>query len=446
MTFPGFETLTLSMQDFVMPSEEVTTVKARGDDSLVINTFATDGAVEFDILYLNATLTGYAGLGEKSNHVLLTSNVTGTTTVPIQLTLNETDNNYFVVTWISGSSGTGSDSESYVYEIGSITDNSGKNSTNLVNQAAGGSDISLSEPGEDDTVGQVKIVLDSAHDNNKVATINLTAASSGQVYVDRFVTNEGLQFRLPVDWADEVDGAINISASGAANPTSWSMTFIEEDKDANIASGGYFLTTIGLTGTDGAEPTDVNVTDHETEDGSKKYIGYVVSDLATETLIDKPSSGLNELAITYHGEPSYAEVFLTAKDVTFGGGNGGGGGSASIISIFDSEVGANPDANMIVIGGSCVNTYAATLLGVSSKTCGADWTTATDVSAGQYLIETFDRTGGKIATLVAGYNEGDTRNAVTALTTQDIDTSVGNRYIDGVMVVTSPTSPDADTA
>ena len=83
---------------------------------------------------------------------------------------------------------------------------------------------------------------------------------------------------------------------------------------------------------------------------------------------------------------------------------------------------------MVVVGGSCVNSVAADLLGVSSPTCSADFTAKTGVGSGQYLIETFSRTGGKVATLVAGYNAGDTTNAAKALTTQAIDTTAGKKY------------------
>jgi len=62
-----------------------------------------------------------------------------------------------------------------------------------------------------------------------------------------------------------------------------------------------------------------------------------------------------------------------------------------------------------------VNSVAAELLGVTNPTCGEGFTTATGVNSGQYLIETFSRTGGKVATLVVGYNAGDTTNAAKAL-------------------------------
>ena len=83
---------------------------------------------------------------------------------------------------------------------------------------------------------------------------------------------------------------------------------------------------------------------------------------------------------------------------------------------------------MIVVGGSCINTVAASLLGSSSPLCGSDFTSITGVSNGEYLIETFARSGGKIATLVAGYEAADTTNAASALTTKNPEITVGVKY------------------
>ena len=112
------------------------------------------------------------------------------------------------------------------------------------------------------------------------------------------------------------------------------------------------------------------------------------------------------------------------------------------VPILDSEASSASTKNWIVVGGSCVNSVAAELLGVTYPTCGADWTTKTEVGAGEYLIETFAQgTGSKIATLVAGFNAGDTTNAATYLRTQTgdkaIDTTVGKKYINGIMATTT---------
>ena len=82
---------------------------------------------------------------------------------------------------------------------------------------------------------------------------------------------------------------------------------------------------------------------------------------------------------------------------------------------------------MIVVGGSCVNSVAANLLGA---TCGADFTEKTGVGSGEFLIQSFggEYATGKIALVVAGYEAADTVNAATYLRTQTVDTTAGKKY------------------
>ena len=85
------------------------------------------------------------------------------------------------------------------------------------------------------------------------------------------------------------------------------------------------------------------------------------------------------------------------------------------------------DKNIIVVGGSCINTMAADLLG--GKFCGAEFTAKTNVQAGQVLIQTFDRGDGKVATLVAGYYAEDTTRGVMELLKGNINIAVGEKVI-----------------
>jgi hypothetical protein len=101
-----------------------------------------------------------------------------------------------------------------------------------------------------------------------------------------------------------------------------------------------------------------------------------------------------------------------------------GGGISNILPITDSEAASVTAKNLVVVGGSCINSVAADLLG--GALCGADFETKTGVGAGAFLIETFSRTGGGVATLVAGYNAADTTSAVKYLTTKSVDTTVGS--------------------
>jgi S-layer protein (TIGR01564 family) len=95
---------------------------------------------------------------------------------------------------------------------------------------------------------------------------------------------------------------------------------------------------------------------------------------------------------------------------------------------MDSEVAQASSKNLIVVGGSCINSVAARLVG--SAACGTAFTTATNgIGAGQFLIKSYSNpySEGKVALLVAGYDAADTANAVTYLKTHDIDTTVAEQ-------------------
>jgi hypothetical protein len=406
LVMPGFNTIKLSMGAFVVPDAEVTTIDDNSD-SVRITTEIKDGPIDFSILYANSSVTGFAGLGEDSSTRL----VTNESTSPV-LNLQVENESYFVATWISSD-----DAESYLYQIDSVENNTGDTKTEVVlDNLAGGNDVVLSEVGDTADRGQIRFTLISANDATEVAAVKISpAGSSGTVTSNSLVTAAGLKMNLPVISAGTPTiGQVNINAT--VNPTSWVMNFTEEDENDVIGAGtDVFNITIGVDADDGTEPTAVTIGGGasmlEQEDGSDITEGYVISPLATKLEFDNPSNGLGKATITYAGGESYAEVYIAEALATVSG-----GAVVGSLSILDSEVSSKgAGKNLIVVGGSCVNSYAASLLGVAANTCGADWTAKTGVAAGQYLIQTFTASSGKIATLVAGYNAGDTLNAATAL-------------------------------
>ncbi|MBS3066625.1 hypothetical protein J4205_02260 [Candidatus Pacearchaeota archaeon] len=148
--------------------------------------------------------------------------------------------------------------------------------------------------------------------------------------------------------------------------------------------------------------------------------------------LDQSDTDSYSATISYPDEQVYAKLYIAENSaaITAGGSGGGSGGSLGSVTVRDSEVASVSSKNLIVLGGSCVNTVAATLLGNSSPLCGADFTTKTGVGSGEYLVETFasPQSASKIATLVAGYNAADTTNAVKFLTTKNPLTESGKKY------------------
>lgn len=433
LVMPGFKNLKLAMTDFVVPSEEITTIDDNSD-SVSINTVIEEGSVEFSILNTDSTVVNFTSLGEDSNDVLVT-NGTSATTTNAQLALNESQNSYFVATWISGDDG-----ESYAYEIDKIENADGDNKTTLKSLVSGGSDVVFSEVGDTQDVGSIRLTLVAASDSAGTATIGYKrTGSSGTVYSDRLVTKAGLEMLLPVDSLAAGLNNVNLTVT----PSTYTIVFYEENDDGDIGSGNQFNVTVGTDAGDGTEPTDTDgVTLFASEDGSDVDVGRVSSPLATWIEFDNPSgNALNDVKIVYSGSEAYAEVFVSEMATAFGTSDGSSGATElGSVTVTDAEAASVSSKNLIVIGGSCINKVAADLLGSATPLCGQAFTDKTGIKAGEALIKSFSKNG-KVALLVAGYNAEDTTKAATYLVNTAVNTTVGS-----ALKVTSATEATAITA
>lgn len=145
-----------------------------------------------------------------------------------------------------------------------------------------------------------------------------------------------------------------------------------------------------------------------------------------KTIIDKSDTDQYKVEILYPDQQVNAEVYIAEESAAITPGDDGSPVSPyNGLVVLDSEVASQSSKNLIIVGGSCINTAAAALVGGSY--CGADWTTNTEVGPGQFLIKGYaagDQTlTSKLALLVAGYNKEDTVNAAKYLMTQTVDTS-----------------------
>ncbi len=423
LVMPGFEAIKFYMGGFVTPLEEVTTLDDSSEE-VQIKTTVEEGELQMSILYSNGT-TGFGGIGVDVDELLVTSSTANPT-----LTLNESEKSYFVATWIDGD-----EAETYAFEFSINSDEE----TTFKSLVTGGSNIDDVENATSENIGNEIDVAVTADDSTKIATIVLSAASSGNVYADRIVTKEGLQMMLPVDTNTSLTNfnEIDLTISGV-DQTSWIMNFQEEDDNEAIGGGLLdFNVTFGVDESNsGTEPSSTSVTTHESEDGSDLDVGYVVSVLATKLEFNRPSSGLNDLKITYHGSETYGEVYIAESGAVTTITEGGA------VLVLDSEVSNVATKNLIIVGGSCINTAAAALVGAG---CGETWVANTGIEAGQFLIKGFaDSTiTSKLAVLVAGYNQEDTANAVTYLITEKPDTSgdwTGTSATEAALTVTADNS------
>jgi len=422
LTMPGFNAIKVLMTEFYTDKQEKVELNTH-NDYMGVKVQMSDGQVEIPFIYTNGT--DFTLIGKDSDELLVTNQLGSTTqrTLSFDMDIDK----YFVATWISGD-----DSESYVLEVTKIDDSDGSKNTTTIKSAAAGSTEAISlDIGDSDTIGnEIEITLLAASETLKNATLNITrAGGTGAVYIDRLVTKEGLKVQLPWYHTSGAtgDGALDLTSDTA---DIWKMNFTEETKDGDINAGVSMWAQVGISGNAKTTVSSVSDTlfsgaqDFEVGD-SDDWVGYLLSDLATKSLY-KTSGDEDTLELTYHGTEAYGMVYVAEGDLSVGSGDGGAVGSSALI--LDSEA-VPTNKNLIVVGGSCVNDVAASLLNRASRFCGDEWTTATGIGTDTFLIQTFSRTGGKVATLVAGWSQVDTKNAATALTTLDsVDTTANTKY------------------
>jgi hypothetical protein len=239
----------------------------------------------------------------------------------------------------------------------------------------------------------------------------------------------------------------NITYAHATNTTSIRLTtaigtpieepaivIIEEKDDNNVYETLIVTTESGASSEDGIGVNDVDrswaddgVWDSTTMASDSKKEKEM--DLwGTVVLTDKGDSDQAKVTISYPDEQVYALLYMGEESSSIGVIGGGGGTQLGEILVKDTEVSSVSTKNLIVVGGSCINSVAANLVGAAH--CGDAWTSATSVGSGQFLIQSFGDayTTGKVALLVAGYEAADTVNAAKYLTTQTVDTTAGKKY------------------
>lgn len=204
------------------------------------------------------------------------------------------------------------------------------------------------------------------------------------------------------------------------------MVFEEEDDNNDrlgfiieMEGGGDSNNEVGVADIEfpasfGASRTITNFKQLETDDDLYQWVDlYGV--IAT---IDKSTTSQYTATISYPDEQIYAQVYASEAGASVTGATVGGAGG-QVVVVEDTNVNSVSNKNLVIVGGSCINTAAARVLGVSAGTCGADFTAKTNVGVGQYLIKAIESpyNADKTAILVAGYDAADTQAAVAKLKT-----------------------------
>lgn len=250
--------------------------------------------------------------------------------------------------------------------------------------------------------------LDGDIDNDHEGRIQL-------VDVDNSVGYGASEIKLVVG-DTEIDITFNVSG----------LTLTNEGEVITIPFGEE-LNEFKYLGTieEDAEPSDVSVGD--------KGVGMREEDVFTHygLFVRNPESNADSdrVILSVPSEQVFAKVSALGQGVTtaISDGNETVVEEVGGIVIKDNEAAAHGSKNLIIVGGSCINTEAARLLG--GHACGSDFTLKTGVTAGQYIIQTFDDAG-RIAVVVAGYEAADTTRGVADFIASETDFSVvGSKLI-----------------
>jgi len=452
ITMPGFGAVTLSFTGLTYPSEEKIRVEADGDNSVVLKDFPLKDTTEtINFLYFNGT--NYTLVGKDSDNKLAISG-NGVLTFD-----GDTDD------WFVASENDTKDAESYLMRVTSFKNASSKQMATFQYRKDGAwVDVKVDADNTDTiTLGSVEFTVTSLDKDTKVAVIT----ASGNTVFNRLYSDEGMEVRLP--WINST--AVNITNTTAyseanaciigvgtlaagqlgynqtvyynktgtptaissvtctSHPATYNLNLTEEDRNENLGAGEKIVVTLGSDTNAEVSVTSVDMGVVEgtfTEVGtSKEYRNFAYSELATEAMWDK-SADQYALELTYHGEEVVGGVYVSSSEAVTSAGES----SLGDVLVTDAEVESVKTKNLIVVGGSCINTVAAQLLGTSGAACGADFTAKAGVGAGQFLIKSYTSpySNSKIALLVAGYERDDTKSAVTYLNTNKLDVSVGKSY------------------
>ena len=440
LVLPGFESVKLSMSQFVRSDEEQITIEADSDTSIIVDNMPLkDGDVSFNILYANST-GEFQGLGKASDERLATS---PNATLIFHEKLNGNDfHEYFVASY-----NITAEAQSYLLRAKITYDSTDAREEVTIDKYDDGWVAACEEErnGTSCSIGDVSftvVTLAYASGGNETMTLKAdTNVNFNSVY-----TAGGLKMALPFE-IDRTLGQGGIGAKGVTAGPGWvnftgnqtavnpgaghnfntvTLFLTEEDKDDNIAAGNAFNFTLDDNSDNNVYVKELN---HAGTGGplglengdSKTYEAYINgSDIATKILhYTTPDEDYAEIYYPSGDSESFAEVYLTESAAVVST----TGSALGDIVVKDSEVSSVSSKNLIIVGGSCINSAAATVLGGSY--CGAAFTESTGVGTGEFLLKSVSGaySTGKIALVVAGYESADTVAASTTLRTQTIDTS-----------------------
>jgi len=204
------------------------------------------------------------------------------------------------------------------------------------------------------------------------------------------------------NWNFTFDGGFG-SATNQSN-VSVRMTTPDGDDYDNVVP-----TTVELDLTAGSSEPEVRAAQRGltflTPDGETE-VAYGYTSMGVFVTEKTPSGSPQEYTFDYPEKQRLPQVFFTSGATTTTSTSGGSLAAVTIVDAtkLDSEVASVNAQNLITVGGPCVNTVSAQLLG-NPADCTEGFT------PGKARIKLWEHANGNVAMLVAGFSGADTRLA-----------------------------------
>ncbi|MBI4140003.1 S-layer protein [Candidatus Woesearchaeota archaeon] len=310
-----------------------------------------------------------------------------------------------------------------------------------------------------------------------VATGTSTEWSHTEGTTGSTMTYDGVQYSFTVTPSGTSDGSLLITNAATDGSAAGIANFLFAARGAKItlpsSSAGAVTQRVTVTEKtaymEGTNPDDygqinVTVTYSEGATGNDVALGTPTYDAtagaAWSTLVVKgdgasypeqavtpygtfvetsgDTNSRTKLTLKYTGSQSEVNFFLAPTSAAAATTTVSGTSTDKVVKIpvgsaqLDSEVASTwKNSNTIVVGGPCVNSVAASLLG-NPAVC------TTGFTEGEAMIKLFEQSSGKVSLLVAGFSGLDTRRAARVL--NDYKTHQASGALKGTSVVVKGTS------
>lgn len=256
-----------------------------------------------------------------------------------------------------------------------------------------------------------------------VSTINCTTLTIGELRYNLSAGGTGISNNYTIiDLVNPEDGLSNLHEPSVV---------LFEGKDDNTKYDAVVInlkTTPAGSSTNGVGVDDILYSSdyYHSDDLSLPSDSDVTKQIdwwGTLGTMDANDADQKTATLSYPKSQVYANIYLGTIASAVSATPGTTGATQLGEVIYKDSESTYSTKNVIVVGGSCINSAAAKLVG--EPACGARFTELTGVTSGQFLIKGYatSTVTSKLALLVAGYNVGDTTNAAKYLRNKLPDTS-----------------------